>query len=87
MCVPKFREFMERNERVKEWLKRASLNTQMTSANNLLRFCEYAHITPDEFQNLEPKKARDIAWDFIETLMEKPSVAVKSHNTTLNLNN
>jgi site-specific recombinase XerD len=50
----------------------------MTYSNDLLRFCEYSHITPDEFQNTEPKRARDIAWDFVETLMDKPSVAVSN---------
>jgi len=74
--VRQHREFMDGNETVREWLKRRPLNTQMCYANNLLRFCEYSSVTPDEFQKMEPKQARDLAWKFIDTLMDRPSVAV-----------
>jgi integrase len=38
-------------------------------------FCEFANITPEEFQRLDRKDARNIAWKYIKTLIDKPSVA------------
>jgi len=71
LCV----EFMEKYPKVKEWLSRRPVNTQKNYGLALKRLCEFTSITPDEFQDLSRKEARDIAWKYIKTLLNKPSVA------------
>jgi len=74
--APKYRKFIEDNFQVREWLKDRAVNTQKCYADNIRRFCEFANVTPEQFQNMDKKKARDIAWSFIETFSDKPTVAI-----------
>lgn len=75
-CVPKYFSFIEENEKVREWLRRRPLNTQKCYASNLQRFCEFSKVTPEQFQNMDRKKARNLAWSFIEMFSDNPAVAI-----------
>lgn len=68
-------QFMEKYPTVKEWLEHRPVNTQSQYGLALKRFCEFSSITPEQFQNLPRKEARDISWNYIKTLLDHSSVA------------
>lgn len=66
---------MNSHESVEEWLQRRSKNTQINYGIALAKFCEFSNIAPEEYQLMDRKQARDFAWNYIKTLLDKPSVA------------
>jgi integrase len=72
----KFKSYIGQNECVEEWLKNRPVKTQETYASHLRRFCEFAKITPEQFQKMDKKTARDTAWKYISTLNKKDSASV-----------
>ena len=68
-------QFIEKNPTVKEWLKERPYNTQKNYALALRRFCKFSKITPEKFQQLERKEARDLVWEFVKTLRDRPTMA------------
>lgn len=68
-------EFIKAHPAVKEWLEHRPQNTRRSYASILKRFGEFSNITPKEFQMLDRKKARDVVWNYVKTLLNKPSVA------------
>ena len=40
-----------------------------------MNFCKFADVIPKDFQLMDRKEARDLAWSYIKTLLDKPSVA------------
>lgn len=69
-------KFVEDHEDVKAWLKDRPENTQRIFARELKSFCEALCISPEEWRNLDKFKARDQAWQYINTkIQNNPSVA------------
>lgn len=66
---------IEGNESVKEWLERRPVGTQRNYVLHLRKFCEFSHVTPEQFQGMDPKTARDLAWSYLKTTLDHPSVA------------
>jgi site-specific recombinase XerD len=67
---------MNENECVEEWLDKRPTNTQECYASHLKRFCEFANVSPSEFQNMDKKTARDFAWKYLSTLNTKETASV-----------
>jgi len=57
---------MQQHPQVSEWLKDRPISTQIKYGSALKHFCDSAGISPTEFQDLEKKKARDLAWSYIK---------------------
>lgn len=74
--VVKYVEFMKEHECVCEWLNNRPAKTQQTYASHLKRFCEFVNIRPEEFQGMDKKTARDVAWKYLVTLNTKESASV-----------
>jgi site-specific recombinase XerD len=74
--VLKYVKYMNENECVKEWLEKRPTKTQECYASHLKRFCEYVDVKPSEFQNMDKKAARDIAWKYLSTLNDKETASV-----------
>ena len=72
---PAYLEFMNNYPSVNEWLQRRPKNTRINYGSALMKFCEFADVTPKDFQLMNRKEARDTAWNYIRTLLDKPSVA------------
>jgi len=72
-----YEEFIENNLTVKEWLELKSENTRRQYGIQLQKFCELTNITPEQFQKLPNKEARDVAWSYVKTLLKdkKPGLA------------
>jgi len=68
-------KFVNDNPIVNDWLLNRPVNTQLQYGSALRRFCEFASVTPEHFQKLPRKEARDVAWSYIKTLVMNPSVA------------
>jgi len=68
-------QFIDENARVKEWLESRPLNTKKNYALALRRFCKFSDITPEKFQDMGRKEARDLVWEYVKTLRDRPSVA------------
>ncbi len=66
---------MSKNPTVKEWLENRPKNTRKTYGSALKKFCDFSNISPESFQKLDRKVARDLAWEYIKTLVDRPSVA------------
>jgi site-specific recombinase XerD len=66
---------IEEHETVKEWLERRPLGTQRNYILHLRKFCEFSKIAPEQFQELDPKSARDLVWSYLKTVLDRPSVA------------
>lgn len=67
---------MDKHPVVKKWMKGRPENTIKNYVLKLKAFCEKMNITPEEFQQLDKKKARDLVWDYISEFKdEQPSVA------------
>jgi len=58
--------FMQQHPKVREWLKDRPISTQVKYGSALKHFCDSASIAPIEFQDLEKKSARDLAWSYIK---------------------
>jgi integrase len=65
---------MEKHECVREWLEFRPPNTQSNYGRYLSNFCDFADVTPEQFQNMPHKEARDLAWGYIKTFYDKPSI-------------
>ena len=74
--VLKYVRYMNENECVKEWLGKRPTKTQECYASHLKRFCEFVNVTPSEFQNMDKKAARDVAWKYLNTLNTKDTASV-----------
>ena len=72
---PAYMEFMDNYPSANEWLQRRPKNTQIGYGFALMKFCEFADVTPKDFQLMNRKEARNTAWNYIKTLLDKPSVA------------
>jgi len=57
---------MQQHPQVKEWLKDRPISTQIKYGSALKHFCDSASISPIEFQDMEKKTARDLAWTYIK---------------------
>jgi len=68
-------EFIETHPTVKEWLEHRPQSTKRNYVSAIMRFCEFGGITPKEFQLMDRKQARDLAWNYVKTLRDRPSVA------------
>jgi len=68
-------KFIDSSPQVREWLQNRPKNTQRVYASALKRFCDFSQVTPEKFQKLDQKEARDVAWKYIKTLLNEPSVA------------
>lgn len=66
--------FMSRHDCVSEWLFNRPPNTRKNYGRYLHNFCKFANVTPDQFQNMQRKEARDLAWSYIRTFQDKPSI-------------
>jgi integrase len=67
-------QLMNEHDCVREWLENRPAQTQTSYGVFLSNFCQFAKITPEQFQNTERKQARDLAWNFIKTLNNSPSM-------------
>jgi len=56
-------------------LERRPVGTQKNYVLHLRKFCEFSHVTPEQFQGMDPKTARDLAWSYLRTTLDRPSVA------------
>lgn len=69
-------EFMKRHKCVYEWLRNKPFGTQQHYGLGLKGFCEAMDVTPGWFQDLGPKRARDLAWKYVSNfIVENPSGA------------
>lgn len=66
--------FMSEHECVNEWLFNRPPNTRKNYGRYLYNFCRFANVTPEQFQNMQRKEARDLAWSYIRTFQDKPSI-------------
>jgi len=67
---------MESHPEVNSWLKNRPRNTQKAFAERLMDFCKTANVTPEEWRHMDKIEARDLAWKYVEPLIEeRPSVA------------
>ena len=55
-----YEEFIEMHPRVKEWLRRRPKNSMKTYGSALMKFCEFANVSPERFQEMDRKEARDL---------------------------
>lgn len=58
-------KFVEDHAKVKTWLKDRAYGTQVRYGSVLMKFCETLNITPEEFQDLDKKAARDLVWKYV----------------------
>lgn len=65
-----------RHRRVYDWLRNKPFGTQQQYGLRLMAFCEAMKVTPEQFQDLDPKEARDLAWEYVGDLVrDRPSTA------------
>ena len=76
-----FEKFVAEHRLVEEWMEGRPENTRKAYAGNLMRFCEAINLTPEAFQNLSAKEAREKAWMYLSTLKGKPSVYISVLST------
>jgi integrase len=66
----------KRHKCVYDWLKNKPFGTQQQYGLRLKAFCEAMDVTPEQFQDLDPKGAHDLAWEYVSSLIrESPSTA------------
>lgn len=73
----KHESIMETHPEVDAWLKNRPLNTQRAFARELMAFCEFAKVTPEDWRRMDKFKARDLAWKYVEPLSKKHAVEAK----------
>ena len=61
-------ESVEEDPIVKGWLEFRPKSTQKVYGSALRRFCEFSKVTPEEFQSMDKKAARDLVWKYVRTL-------------------
>jgi len=67
---------MEKSDRVNDWLVNKPRNSKKMYGGALWYFCEAMNVTPEQFQDMELKKARDLAWRYIKPFTRsRPSSA------------
>jgi DNA polymerase len=67
-------QLMNEYECVREWLENRPLQTQTSYGIFLSKFCQFANTTPEQFQSMERKQARDLAWNYIKAFNNSPSM-------------
>ena len=72
--VPVYLRLMKERKCVREWLETRPPNTKKNYGRYLSNFCEFTHLTPEQFQDMQRKEARDLAWSYIKTFYDKPSI-------------
>lgn len=74
---------MKENPQVFEWLRNRSKRVINLHCLLLRHFCEYTKITPLKFLMLQPKQARDLLCEYIDSFkMTKPRKALVTQNAT-----
>jgi len=75
---------MERHERImrdhpdiRAWLKNRPRNTKRAFAQKLIDFSEAVGVTPEEWRKLDKFEARDLAWKYVEPLLENNSAVAR----------
>jgi len=71
-------DLTKRHKRVYDWLRNKPFGTQQQYGLRLKAFCEAMNITPEQFQDLDPKGARDLAWEYVRDLIRKSSSTAKN---------
>jgi len=89
--MKKYEEWMNQHPKVKAWLKNRPQNTRRAFAERLKDFCSSMNLEPEEWRHMDKFEARDLAWKFVQPLIEKQSsmarqamVALKSWYRNLN---
>jgi len=89
--MKKYEEWMNQHPEVKAWLKNRPQNTKRAFAERLMGFCSSMNVEPEEWRALDKFEARDLAWKFVQPLIENQSsmarqamVALKSWYRNLN---
>jgi integrase len=68
-----YKQLKDKHQCVREWLENRPVGTQTNYGLVLSKFVKYANITPEQFQSMERKEARDVAWNYIRTFSDSPS--------------
>ena len=76
-----FEKFVAEHSVVEEWMTGRPENTRKAYARNLMKFCKAVNLTPEAFQSLSTKEAREKAWMYLSTLKNKPSVYISVLST------
>jgi hypothetical protein len=71
-------KFIDEHQNVKEWLGNRPTNTQEGYGLHLIHFSELMHITPEQFQTMDKKAARDLARQYICSYSGKLSVQINA---------
>jgi len=69
---------IDEHQNVREWLGNRLANTQRGYGLHLIHFSELMHITPEQFQTMDKKAARDLAWQYICSYSGRPSVQINA---------
>jgi len=69
----KYEKFIETHPKVEAWLKNRPVHTRRKFAGNLKRFCEAVNVGPEEWRSLDKFEARDLAWQYIQSLISEHS--------------
>lgn len=72
--IPQFVQLLKEHDCVREWLYNRPYNTRKNYGSYLAKFCLFAKITPNQFQEMKRKQARDLAWSYIRQFQDKPSI-------------
>jgi integrase/recombinase XerD len=65
--MKEYEKFIGEHVEVGEWLKDRPENTRRIFARELKSFCEALNVTPEAWRELDRFKARDLAWQYINT--------------------
>lgn len=80
-CQPFAIEFMKQNPKIFQWLRKRPKGVIHTACSSFRQFFAFIKMTPEEWLTKEPKEARNLAWDFIDTfVMEQPQKAITTKN-------
>jgi len=63
---------IDEHQNVREWLGNRPANTQKNYGLHLIHFCDLMHVTPEQFQTMDKKTTRDLAWQYICLYLGKP---------------
>lgn len=74
-------EFLKKHPLVYQWLRTRPRGSIHRGARALIPFCKFANITPEKFLLLNEKEARDLLWDFVDSIkMKHPATAKIARN-------
>lgn len=76
-------EFARRHKRVYDWLRNKPFGTRQQYGLKLKAFCEVMNVTPEQFQDLDPKRARDLAWEYASSFIRKSPSSTKNNLAAL----